>query len=291
MISLEILEPTNLEEACDQLSKGGEGVKVVGGGVALSILMKQRIFEPARLVSIRRIPGFDAVRHEAGRGLVLGAGALHRTLETSPVVQEHCPLLSEVMGQVANVRIRCMGTLGGEVAHADPHSDPPPVFVGLGAKAIAQSVRGEREIPFSEFFTGYLESALEEDEILKEVVIPDSSPSVRSAYLKFTPTSSTDWPCLGVAAFIDQEQDGTCRSLQIIFGSLMEVPFSVAGVSDMVAGKKLDDALIGQIAERCFEQVDPMEDSRGSSWYKKELSRVFARRVLKRALGGNGKAR
>lgn len=290
MKSLEILEPASLEEACEQLSKGGEGVKVVGGGVAISILMKQRIFQPTRLVSVRRIPDFDAVRHEAGKGLILGAGALHRTLETSPVVQEHCPLLSEVMSQVANVRIRCMGTLGGELAHADPHSDPPPVLVGLGARAVAQSVRGKREIPFSEFFTGYLESALKEDEILKEVIIPPSPPGVRSAYLKFTPNSSTDWPCLGVAAFVDRDGNSACRSLDVIFGSATEIPLRVPGVSEMAAGKRLDDPLIQEIAERCYEQVDPMADSRGSSWYKKELVRVFARRVLKRAAGGNGTA-
>lgn len=290
MKSLEILDPTSLEEASDQLAKGGEGIKVVGGGVALSILMKQRIFQPTRLVSIRRIPDFDAVRHEAGKGLIIGAGALHRTLETSPVVEKHCPLLSEVMSQVANVRIRCMGTLGGELAHADPHSDPPPVLIGLGARAVAQSARGEREIPFSEFFTGYLESALEPDEILKEVVIPDPAPGVRSAYLKFTPTSSTDWPCLGVAAFLDRDDNGACRSLDVIFGSVTEVPFRVPGVSEMAAGKRLDDSLIHEIAERCFDQVDPMADSRGSSWYKKELVRVFARRILKRAAGGNDQA-
>ncbi|MFQ5693480.1 MAG: FAD binding domain-containing protein, partial [Nitrospinota bacterium] len=263
MKNLEILEPATLEEACERLSEGGEGVKVVGGGVALSILMKQRIFQPARLVSVRRIPGFDAVRHEAGKGLILGAGALHRTVETASVVRERCPLLSEVMGQVANVRIRCMGTLGGELAHGDPHSDPPPVLIGLGARAVARSVRGEREIPFSDFFTGYLESALAEDEILKEVVIPDPSPGVRTAYLKFTPNSSTDWPCLGVAAFLDRDEGGACRSLDLIFGSVTEVPFRVPGVSEMTAGKALDDPVIDAVAEHCYEQVDPMADSRG----------------------------
>ena len=287
MVSLEILEPASLEEACDQLSKAGEGVKVVGGGIALSILMKQRIFRPERLVAVRRIRDFDAIRHEAGVGLIIGAGALHRTLETSPTVRAHCPLLAEVMSQVANVRIRCMGTLGGELAHADPHSDPPPVLIGLGAYAVVQSVRGEREIPFADFFTGYLESALEEDEILRSVVIPDAPPSLRSAYLKFTPNTSTDWPCLGVAAFAELEGDGTCRSLEIIFGSVTEIPFRVPGVPEMAAGRGLDDALIDEIAEHCFDRVDPMEDSRGSAWYKKELSRVFARRIVKRAIGEN----
>ena len=288
MKKLEILEPASLEEACDQLSKAGEGVKVVGGGVALAILMKQKIFQPERLIAVSRIPQFDDIRHEPEQGLIIGAGALHRTLETSPVVRAHCPLLGEVMSQVANVRIRCMGTLGGELAHADPHSDPPPVLIGLGARACARSVRGERDIPFDGFFTGYLESALEPDEILTHIVVPPSAPGTRSAYLKFTPNSSTDWPCLGVSAFLDLSEDGSCENLDVIFGSVTEIPFRVPGVSEMAAGRKLDDNLIGAIAERCYEQVDPMEDSRGSKWYKKELSRAFARRVLKRALDGNG---
>ena len=147
MISLEILEPASLEEACDQLSKAGEGVKVVGGGVALSILMKQRIFRPERLVAVRRIRDFDAIRHEAGVGLIIGAGALHRTVETSPTVRAHCPLLAEVMSQVANVRIRCMGTLGGELAHADPHSDPPPSSSGWGPTRSPKASGGSGRSP------------------------------------------------------------------------------------------------------------------------------------------------
>ncbi len=113
---------------------------------------------------------------------------------------------------------------------------------------------------------------------------------MRSAYLKFTSNTSTDWPCLGVAAFSEQEEDGTCRSLEIIFGSVTEIPFRVPGVPEMAAGRRLDDALIHEIAEHCFARVDPMEDSRGSAWYKKELARVFARRIVKRAIGENGTA-
>ncbi len=284
MKTLELLEPTSVEEASDLLSKAGEGVKVVGGGISLAILMKQKIFQPERLIAIRHIPQFDAIKYEPDQGLIIGAGALHRTIETSPLVQEHCPLLGEVMGQVANVRIRCMGTLGGELAHADPHSDPPPVLIGLGARACVMSVRGPREITFEEFFTGYLESALEPDEILTHVVIPPSAPNVKSAYLKFTPNSSTDWPCLGIAAFLSLSENGSCKSLDVILGSVTEIPFRVPGVSEMAVGQRLDHNLITEIAEQCYEQVDPMEDSRGSKWYKKELSRAFARRILKRAL-------
>ncbi|MDP6086999.1 MAG: hypothetical protein QGF68_13265, partial [Nitrospinota bacterium] len=88
----------------------------------------------------------------------------------------------------------------------------------------------------------------------------------------------------------EQEEDGTCRSLEIIFGSVTEIPFRVPGVPEMAAGRRLDDALIHEIAEHCFARVDPMEDSRGSAWYKKELARVFARRIVKRAIGENGTA-
>ena len=126
MKKLEILEPASLEEACDRLSEAGEGVKVVGGGVALAILMKQKIFRPERLIAVRRIPQFDDIRHEPDQGLVIGAGALHRTLETSPVVREHCPLLGEVMSQVANVRIRCYGDARRRAGPRRPPLRPAP---------------------------------------------------------------------------------------------------------------------------------------------------------------------
>jgi carbon-monoxide dehydrogenase medium subunit len=200
------------------------------------------------------------------------------------VVKEHCPVLAETFGDIANVRIRTLGTLGGELSHGDPHSDPPPVLIGLGATIKVRSSQGGREIPASSFFTGYLETDLKPDEVLTEVRVPIPDAKVRSSYIKYCPTTSTDWPCLGVAAFVSEE-NGACQSLDVIFGSATEVPYHVEGLGEAASGRPLDDRLIEDVAAHCYDQVNCMSDGRGSAWYKRELVPVFARRAIQKALG------
>lgn len=285
MAGFELVHPDSLDAVCEEISSGDEGIKLVAGGVALSILIKQRLFQPVRLVGMKTVPGLDKIDLQ-DKAMKIGSSVLHRTIETSSIVRQHLPIISETFGEIANVRIRTLGTLGGELAHGDPHSDPPPVLIGLGAEITVQSTRGERQISASDFFTGYLETALEPDEVLKEVVIPLPDPNLRSAYMKFCPTTSTDWPCLGVAAFV-QENEGICQSLDIIFGSATEIPHRVKGLGEIANGHRLDDQLIEGIASHCYDQVECISDGRGSSWYKRELVPVFARRVLQKALGRN----
>jgi carbon-monoxide dehydrogenase medium subunit len=200
------------------------------------------------------------------------------------VVREHCPVLAETFGDIANVRIRTLGTLGGELSHGDPHSDPPPVLIGLGATIKVRSSQGEREIPASSFFTGYLETDLKSDEVLTEVRVPIPDTKVRSSYIKYCPTTSTDWPCHGMAAFVSEE-NGACQSLDVIFGSATEVPYHVEGLGEAASGRPLDDRLIEDVAAHCYDQVNCMGDGRGSAWYKRELVPVFARRAIQKALG------
>ncbi len=283
MAGFEFVRPESLEDVCGQIASGDDRVKLVAGGVALSILIKQRLFKPVRLVGMKAVPGLDEITMDGGV-MKIGASVLHRSVESSPLVRRHCPVLSETFGGIANVRIRTLGTLGGELAHGDPHSDPPPVLIGLGADMTVRSARAERRIPASEFFTGYLETALEPDEVLTEVTIPLPDSGLRSAYMKYCPTTSTDWPCLGVAAFV-QESDDVCRSLDLIFGSATEIPHRVEGLGERAGGHPLDDRLIEDAAAHCYDQVECMSDSRGSAWYKRELVPVFARRALQKALG------
>jgi carbon-monoxide dehydrogenase medium subunit len=156
--------------------------------------------------------------------------------------------------------------------------------MGLRARVRARGLRGEREIPLTEFFKDFYETALAEDEILTEVAVPELSPSWRSAYLKYVSRSSEDRPCVGAAAFVDLDEDGLCRELRVVVSAVAETPREVADAEALARGERLTDEVIGEVAERYAEAIDPLSDLRGSAWYREQMIRVFVRRAIRAAL-------
>ncbi|MEE8109661.1 MAG: xanthine dehydrogenase family protein subunit M [bacterium] len=285
MTRFEMLEPESLEEALDLMAREGEDVPVMAGGVALMILIKQRIVRPKRVISLRKLDALRNVTYEEETGLRIGCLTTHRDIETSSLVLEKCPLFAETEHQVANVRIRNMGTLGGEICHGDPHSDAAPVLVGLGASLRCVgpgSPSNQRTIPMDQFFVDYLETSLKPGELAMEVVIPDAPQGLRATYLKYTISTSTDWPALGVAAFVQGGEDGEVTDLRLIMGSVENKTREIPGVADLARGKSGGEALFREIGEYTSSQIDPIDDGRASPWYKRELTKVYVRRALER---------
>jgi carbon-monoxide dehydrogenase medium subunit len=154
------------------------------------------------------------------------------------------------------------------------------VLVALGAKAKAVSAQGEREIPLGEFFKGFYETALKPDEILTELIVPDLAPRSRSVYLKYVSRSSEDRPCVGMAALLDTDIDGTCKELRLVAGAVAEAPQHFASAGGIARGKRLTDKLTKEIAEACAAEAEPLSDLRGSAWYRKQVIGVLARRAM-----------
>ena len=288
MSRFEMIEPEGLEEALDVMAREGEDVPVMAGGVALMILIKQRIARPKRIISLRKLDELRHVTYEEGTGLRIGCLVTHRTIENAPLVRERCPVFAETEHLVGNVRIRNMGTLGGELCHGDPHSDAAPVLVGLGAAlrcAGPGSPSNGRTVPMEEFFVDYLETALKPGELALEVIIPDPPRDLRATYLKHTTATSTDWPALGVAAFAQGGgggENGEAADLRIVMGSVESRVREIPGVADLARGKSGTDAFFREIGEYVASRVEPMDDGRASAWYKKDLTKVYVRRALER---------
>jgi len=278
---MDILEPTSLEEALAAL---GDDSKLIAGGTALVLMLKNRLISPERLVSLGRIGGLDGIRWEAGTGLHIGALATIRQAETSPVVREHFPELARTFGQVANVRVRNAATVGGNLSEADYASDPPCVLTGLRARVVLQSQHGSREIPLTEFFRDFYETALASDEVLTEVIVPESSAGARQAYIKYVTRSSEDRPCIGTFAWADVGEDGVCRELRVTLGAVAEKPQEFGEAEASATGERLSDDLIRHIASHYAEHIDPLSDMRGSAWYRKQMAEVFVRRAIQLAL-------
>jgi carbon-monoxide dehydrogenase medium subunit len=275
--------PASLDETFALLNQYGDAARVMAGGTALVVLMKQSLVEADHLVSLQRVPGLEGIREEAD-GLHIGALTRHRDVETSRLVREKAPLLADVYKYVATVRIRNAATVGGGLAHADPAQDPPPGYIVLDAKVRLVSSKGERTIPVSEFFKDYYETAIEPGEILSEVIVPPQSPAARTAYLAFLPRTEDDYATVAVAAVAERE-DGRCRKLRVALAAAGPTPVHATAVERELEGKAVTPQAVRQAAEAVAGQVDPLDDFRGSSAYKRDMAVVFTRRALERAFG------
>ena len=284
MSSPEILEPRSVEEAVAALARHADDATVIAGGTALVLMLQNRLISPAYLVSLGRVDGLSYIRHEPGTGLRVGALTTIRDVERSPLVRQHLPVLAETCGKVANVRVRNQATVGGNLAEADYASDPPAVLVGLRARVTVVGERGAREIPLTAFFKDFYETALAEDEIVTELVVPEPAPGSRAAYLKYVTRSSEDRPCIGTAAFVDLDEQDRCRELRVVINAVAETPQEIAEAEALARGQRLTDELIREVAERYAEAIEPLADLRGSAWYRTQMIRVFVRRAIEAAL-------
>jgi carbon-monoxide dehydrogenase medium subunit len=287
MPNIELLQPTSLDEAISYLGTHADETKILSGGTALVIMLKNRLISPVTLLSMGHLKELRSIRHEPGIGLRIGALATIREVEMSPLVRQKNPTVAQTFGKVGNVRVRNAATVGGNLSEADYASDPPCVLVALRARVKANSVRGEREILVTELFKGFYETALAPDEILTELIVPDPAPGSRSSYLKYISRSSEDRPCVGMAVVIENEPNGSCKELRLVAGAVSEIPQEIESAETMARGKRLTDALIEEIAGAYAAGIEPLSDLRGSSWYRKQIIRVMARRAIQQAMAGN----
>jgi len=290
MPNIKLLQPTSIQEAVSMLSEHRDDAKIIAGGTAMVIMLRNRLIAPSALLSLGRLQNLRYIRHEPGIGLRIGALTAIREAEVSPLVREKNPTLAQTFGEVANVRVRNTATVGGNLSEADYASDPPCVLVAMRARVKANSVRGEREIPLTELFQGFYETSLAPDEVLTELIIPDPSPTTRSAYIRYVTRSSEDRPCVGLAAVLDMEPDGICKDMRVVAGAVASTPQEVQSAETLARGQRLTDKLIKEIADGYSSAIDPISDMRGSDWYRKQMIRVFVCRTIQKALasGRNG---
>jgi len=259
----EWLAPESLEQALALKAERAGEATIVAGSTFVGLLVNQRLLAPEAFLSLQRVPGLDYVR--ANGDLRLGALTTHRTVELSPVVRAGWPALQRAFAVVATPRIRNQATVGGVLADADHASDPPSMLLALGARAVARSVRGEREIPIEELIVGFYETSLEPDELLVEVRVPGGEH--RATYRKFRSRSHEDRPAVGVAA---------CRrggELRVVVGAVAASPQWFPELCEPEG----DTAEIGRAYS---EAVDPISDVSGSSDYRRRIVAVEVRRAL-----------
>jgi carbon-monoxide dehydrogenase medium subunit len=284
MIPFEYRTPKNLKEVHATLKEFGGDAKLIAGGTALVIMMKQRLVRPSCLVSLGSVRGLNGIELKDG-GLKIGGLATHRSVEGSALVRRRLPMLAETYHHVATLRVRNMATVGGGLAHADPNQDPPPSLIALGATVKATSPNGSRVIPLDEFFKGYYETVLEPDEIITEVFVPKVAPNTGAAYIKFLPRTADDYATVSAAAVLTLDKNKkTIADVRIALGSVGETPVRAVAAEKVLRGQPLKTEAFAEAGEKAKEAVDPVSDFRGSAAYKKDMAGVFVRRALEKAL-------
>jgi len=289
MNGLSYHRPQTVEEACAALARFGERARLVAGGTAVAILLKEGLLDVDHIVSLERVP-LDQVRWSDGV-VTLGAMATQQMLAEHPIVRERVPVLSEVLGQVASRRIRTVATIGGNLCWAEAASDPPGLLMALDARVTVQSVRGRRDVAVRDLFQDYFTTSLAPDEVLTEVALPAPPAGTGISYIKFTPQSKADKPVLGVTALV-RLRAGVCEHAAVVLGAAGPTPIALPEVDAQLHGHSLDDAAaVARVAGAYAEAARPVSDTRGSEAYKRQMVRVLVRRALAQAAARAGDAR
>jgi carbon-monoxide dehydrogenase medium subunit len=284
MKNFDYLEPTTVAEACALLKQHGSEAKVFAGGSHLTILMKQGLYEPKSLVNIKKITELKGIKYDAKEGLTIGALVTHRELETSALVKEKFPVLCEAEREVANIRVRNMGTVGGNLASGEPLTDLSQIFISLDGKAKIAGPNDQRIIPVEELFVDFYTTSLAEDEILAHVVLPPLPARTGIEYIRFSSSSVVDKPSAGVAVRLTLETSGeTIRTARVVLGCVGATPVRARQAEALITGKKLTPELAEKVGAAASQECSPTSDLRGSEQYKRAIVGTLVKRAASKA--------
>jgi carbon-monoxide dehydrogenase medium subunit len=284
MRNFEYLEPATVAEACAMLKQYAGEARPYAGGAYLSIVMKQGLFQPKALVNIKKIGELKGIRFDSNGGLVIGALTTHSELETSKLAREKFPILREVEREVANIRVRNVGTIGGNLASGEPLTDLAQVFIALDARVGIAGPSGSRTLPMEKLFLDFYQTSLAEDEILTQVTVPPLPARSGIEYIRFSSSSVVDKPCVGVCVRVSLGADKkSCESVRIALGCVASTPMRAHRAEKLLAGKTFSPELVEQAAAAAAEECSPLSDLRGSEKFKRGIVRVLVRRAAERA--------
>ncbi|MBI2291308.1 MAG: FAD binding domain-containing protein [Betaproteobacteria bacterium] len=283
MTPFEMAEPRSLREAIGLLDPEDSSVRAIAGGTAVMLMMKSGFFRPRRLVSLRGLEsGYSRIEIDADGSLRIGALAPLSVVERSRAVRDAAPVIAQTLKTLSNVRVRNVATIGGHLAHADPHTDLPPVLVALGARITVVGAAGERSIAVADLGVGYYETVLKPTELITELIVPPQGRR-RAAYFKCTTRSADDWPALGVAVAVDSD-GADLHDAKIVISAATDKPTRLLAAETILRGARNGDALLRRAGEAAADEAAVIGDQHGSAAYKQQLVRVYVERALRQAL-------
>jgi carbon-monoxide dehydrogenase medium subunit len=276
------LKPSSLKEALTMLEEHKDECKVICGGQSLLIIMRQGLLVIDYLVDIKHIKELDYLQFDAKAGLKIGATTTHHTIETSDVIKKNYPVLAAMENKLASIQVRNWGTIGGNLAHADPAGDPGPVLVALHANIKVGSAKGDRTMALEDFFVNFFETALEEGEIVLEVQVPTPEAKTGAAYQKFNLLES-DQGMVAVAAAVTLNGGGTCKDVRVVLGNAGPKPIRIKKIEELLIGKAYNEKMFAEAGKIASEDCEPVSDIHASEEHRRHLLGVLTKRMLKQA--------
>ncbi len=266
------------------LSHFGEDASLYAGGTELLLAMKHDVLRYKHLIDVKVIRGMDSIEQRDGM-IRIGATATHRSIEQSYFLRSRLPVLTQMESNVANVRVRNTGTVGGNLCFAEPHSDPATLLLVLGANVTAEGPQGRREIPMADFFMGSYQTCLERNELLTSIQIPIAAGTWRSAYVKF---QIHERPMLGLGLALETLDGGeTFRNARVAIGCVSPCPRRAATAEALLTGPRRDvERSLPMAAEALADASELIDDQQGSAEYKRHLVHVFLKRAFQKTLEG-----
>jgi carbon-monoxide dehydrogenase medium subunit len=273
---IDFLAPASVDAAISAIADG-DGL-VLAGGTATALLLRNRLLAPRRLVHLGRVPDLAGVRIE-GNDLRVGAMTTLWDLATDPTVRHELPALATAAGLVGNARVRAVATVGGAVVHGDPRQDLPPVLLAADARVRLVGPRGERELPLRQFLRGFLDTAVEADELVVDILIPRDV-ARRVSYLRYTSGSYGDYPTVAVAAAVVVGADERVEAARVALAGVGPTTIVSDGAAEALTSTRLGDDTIAAAAAAATRDCAPMSDHRGSAAYRRAVAEVFTKRAL-----------
>jgi len=277
----EYTSPQSVQEALDLVNdKKHDGVRLYAGGTDVLPKLKKRLIDvPRMLIDLKRISELDYVKYDLEKGLRIGALATLRCISTSPIVRERFEILSQAADSIAARQIQNRGTLVGNICSGVPSADSAPALLCLDAKIICMSTKGERSIPIREFFVGPHRTIIRNEEIVKEIQIPEMPPGSRGVYIKLSTRKRMDLAIVGVAVVLVSD-NRICKEIKIGLGAVAPTAIRAERSEARLLGQELSGSIIEQVAQRAAEESSPIDDHRATAWYRRCMVRVLVKRAV-----------
>lgn len=255
-----------------------DNCRMMAGGTALMLALRQRMLAPSHIVSLRNIRDLRGITYDNTAGLRIGALTLHAEVARSPVAHEHFPMLADMASRLANPQVRNQGTIAGNLCYADPATDPPTCLMALDADVVLSSTRGNRVLKVEDFIVDYYVTALESDELVSEIRIPPTSFNA-GYHARFLRTAAEHRPLVNLAVNLKKEGD-VCEDVRLVVGATTTTPTRLRKAEAFLKGKTMTRRIVADTAELAATEIDPISDIRGDGEYRREMVRVVCRRTI-----------
>ena len=282
-------EPEDLSQALDLLQQHGDEARVIAGGQSLLILIRQGFVRPAVLISPHRIRALREIKI-AGGEVVLGAMVTQREISSDSIISENFAALAQAASKVGSLHVQNLGTVGGNLSHAEPNGDSAPALISLGASVTAASARGQRRVSLENFFRGPFENALEPSEMLTHIHVPLPAAGAWSVYLKHV-MRAVDRATVGIGVQLQVSSAGLFSNPRIGICGAGPQPFRAVEAEALLQGQRISETLLAAVGSAIAAACDPFSDSHGPADYKRKMAAVFIKRALRQAVSATRQER